>query len=106
MSLTGCGAPVGPIGDDAYVEIMSRLAHVHAQFIDPTRADSARRAVLAEAGIAPQDLVGFAEMFGGDPEKMLRLHERIRARVDSLDALDREAPPAVGENPTESGDHR
>ena len=106
MSLTGCSAPVGPIGDDVYVEVMSRLAHVHAQFIDPARADSARRAVLDEIGIAPQDLVGFAVVFGGDPEKMLWLHERIRARVDSLDALDRGDPPVVEEDPMDSEDSR
>ncbi|MFV1986655.1 MAG: hypothetical protein ACC682_05215 [Gemmatimonadota bacterium] len=106
LGLVGCNAPAGPISDDEYVEVMARLSHVQARFIDPVRGDSARQAVLHESGVARQDLVGFAEVFGGDPAKMFRLHERIRARADSLDKLDGGAVPSVGENPLDSGDEK
>ena len=84
---------------------MSQLSYAQARYLDPERSDSARRAILEASGVDVSELLAFAELNGGDPQRMFQLHEAIRARVDSLEAIDAgamidpEAPPADSGEP-------
>ncbi|MDT8435133.1 MAG: hypothetical protein RRA92_00120 [Gemmatimonadota bacterium] len=92
----------------ARLETMRRLA---LSGPDPEtrrrRADSARAAVLADAGVTPEALLEFAHVAGGDPARMQALAERITARVDSLRALPAEEEVAAnGREPDADDDAR
>ncbi|MDX1395821.1 MAG: hypothetical protein R3195_15670 [Gemmatimonadota bacterium] len=96
-----CGEPTGPIADEVYVEAMTRLSYAHTKFPDRPRRDSARIAVFDDLRITPDDLVAFVERWGDDPQRMFRLSELIRVRVDSLAALDQAELAAPSTNDPE-----
>lgn len=89
---TACddSSPRGLIPDSVYVQTLARLAVVDTSFapgrrvMDDTPVDSARRLVLQERDVEPEELVEFADYWGRRPEKMHRLWERIRDLADSL----------------------
>lgn len=94
-SAAGCAGPERsepPVDEELYVEVMGRLAAIRAasdpgRRADPlsgTRADSLRRAVLAEHGVSRPDLKTFARAVGDEPARMEGLWKRIGARADSL----------------------
>jgi hypothetical protein len=85
-----CGGPSAPIGDDLYVEVMSRLSIIEARLLDSASTDSARAAVLREMGVSAEDLIEYSRVFGGDVEKMAELWERIPIIADSIEAAEAE----------------
>lgn len=83
--------PRGPIDDDTYVRVMSELADIRRfppggpdRASRDAAADSARRAVLDRYDVAVDDLLGFAEVVGEHPARMVEIAERISAVTDSL----------------------
>lgn len=86
--------PRGPIDDDTYVMVMSELADIRRfppggrdQLSRNAAADSARREVLDRYGVTVDELLGFAEIVGEHPARMVELAERISAVTDSLAEL-------------------
>lgn len=95
LSAAACAGPERsepPVDEATYVEVMGRLAAIRAasdpgRRADPlsgTRADSLRRAVLAEHGVSRPELEAFARAVGDEPARMEGLWKRIGARADSL----------------------
>lgn len=91
LASAACRGPTGPIDDDVYVEVMSRLSAVEARLVDRARLDSARAAIFSEWGVTGDELIDYSTRYGGDLAKMTRLWERIRATADSLEAAEAEA---------------
>lgn len=86
--------PRGPIDDDTYVAVMSELADIRRfppggrdQLSRDAAADSARREVLDRYGVTVDELLGFAEIVGEQPARMVEIAERISAVTDSLARL-------------------
>lgn len=102
MLLAGaaCRGPVAPIGDDAYVDVMSRLLVADTRLFDPALVDSAKAAILAEWSVSGEDLVEYSRIWGPDSEKMAELWERIGTLVDSLAAIEAES---LRDNPGSGG---
>jgi len=81
-----------PVAEDVYVEVMSRLAAIHAaadsgraaEPLTRARADSLRSEVLRDHGVTRSDLEAFARVVGDEPGRMKALWERIGAAADSL----------------------
>lgn len=81
-----------PVAEDVYVEVMSRLAAIHAaadsgrvaEPLSGARADSLRSEVLRDHGVTRSELKAFARVVGDEPRRMKALWERIGAATDSL----------------------
>jgi len=84
-SASACGASQTGLTDEEYTEIMARLTWARVQYVDTAQDDSLRAAVLDEFAVTGAELVGFAERHGSDVERMERIWEAIRARVETLD---------------------
>lgn len=104
----GCGRerPPGVISDSAYVETMARLVSIQrgvetARDVTETAgADSARRAVFREGDVTGEELRRYAEAYGGDPEHMKRIWERIEEKVGALQQEERgEGGPRIERRP-------
>jgi len=106
LAPVGCSQPAGPVDEDGYVDLMAQLSYAETRYLDSTRADSARRTIMEAYGVTAADLIAFSERNGRDVERMFRLHELIRARVDSLEAIEAGALPGVEETPLDSEDGR
>jgi hypothetical protein len=91
IASAACRGPTGPIDDDVYVEVMSRLSAVEARLVDRARLDSARAAIFSQWGVTGDELVDYSTQFGGDLARMTRLWDRIRVTADSLEAAEAEA---------------
>jgi len=91
VASAACRGPTGPIDDDVYVEVMSRLSAVEARLLDPARLDSARAAIFSEWGVTGEDLVDYSTTYGGDLARMTRVWGRIQVTADSLEAAEAEA---------------
>ncbi len=86
------------VNDSVYVEVMTRLVLVKDSMVSINlpywsqqhELDSLETVIAAEEGVAADDLFEFARDAGRDPERMGRLWEVIRMRVDSIRPPDEE----------------
>ncbi|MCG8469985.1 MAG: hypothetical protein MJB57_17545 [Gemmatimonadetes bacterium] len=81
----GCTDASTGLDEDTYVEVVARLTWSRIRFMDTPRDDSLRAAVLQEFGVGGQELLDFAERHGEDVEKMERIWEAVRLRIEVLD---------------------
>ena len=90
MALTtasACGDSTTGLSDDEYIEIVARLTWSRVQYVDTARDDSLRAAVLDEFGVTGAELIEFADVHGPDVNRMERIWEAVRLRVEELDGL-------------------
>jgi hypothetical protein len=100
-TVPGCsGAPEEDrvVNDSVYVEVMTRLVLVKDSMVSINlpywsqqhELDSLETVIASEEGVTADDLFEFARDAGRDPERMGRLWEVIRLRVDSIRPPDEE----------------
>ena len=92
---SGCRAQApeeapGPVTDDIYVDLMTRLLLVDAQppkgaSVEERerKADSARANILADHGVTAGDVLRYADEIGSEPGRMEVLWQRITQQYDS-----------------------
>ncbi len=78
--------------EETYIDVMALLTWSRFRYADTPADDSVRAAVLDDYGLTGDELLDFAERHGGDVERMDRIWEAIRVRVEDLSD-----PPAAGD---------
>ena len=78
--------PDAALADSVYIEVVARLRMIATptDSAESQAADSARARVLTDYGVAPKELLAFAEVVGREPERSRAVWEQIGAAVDSI----------------------
>ncbi len=80
----------GPVTDDVYVDVMTRLLLVEAKPPEgasaeerETRTDSVRAKILFSHGVTSGDILRYADALGSEAGRMEKLWQRITQQFDS-----------------------
>ncbi len=80
-----CNGTTTALSEDQYVEVVARLTWSRVQFEGTPQDDSLRAAVLEEFGVTGAELLEFADRHGAEVDRMERIWEAVRLRVEALD---------------------
>jgi hypothetical protein len=94
LALTGCTgrtpqAPAGVIDREAFITTFVELRDAAMRQPLKVLTDEERTRILAAHGVTEDQLVAFADAWGGDPAAMAAIWDDVRARMQPI------APPAT-----------
>ena len=85
LASSGCGRGISDVDDSTFVAVMARLHAIERDaLLDSAGKVEARRGALQERGLSPEQLERAARALADDPDRAIRVWNRIDSATQKL----------------------